>query len=170
MFKYIFTECIETVSCIGFFLVYFDILWKWTAEVGLTARSRQQTFSTAHTMPASLLLPNHRTWAFQQKSQHNLSHCKKATHFPTAVGKILGESFRTRIIPSRADLRVNISQMISSAELNLRAGPQHAMSCTPLQAAIPSSLVAQVSSPSACRSSSHEEHWELFLSNCRAVF
>lgn len=75
------------------------------------------------------LLPHLLHSSFQQGRQHN---CRKATRFPTALGKIGGECFRTREIPSRADLRVSIRQIISSGELK-----------------VPKSSMLQVVSPSS---------------------
>lgn len=99
------------------FGVFFMFYKSGTTEVGLTGSSRQHTSSTAHFTPPSK--SRGAAQAFQQNSQHNFSHYRKATYFPTSLQKILSECFRRRRIPNRADLRLNISQMISSAELKV---------------------------------------------------
>lgn len=144
-----------------------------TTVAGLTGSSRQQPSSTA--CSRACFAPPSKSHgaarAFQQRSQHNFSHCKKAAYFPTALGKIPGQHFRAGIIPNRADLRVNISQMISSAELKvLDSRATTCRSCTPQQAAIPSLPAGQAYLLAGCRSGSHKERLELFLSGCRAVF
>lgn len=46
--------------------------------------------------------------------------CRKETLLPAARGKILGQALRMGVIPSRAAWGVNVSQIISSAQLKAR--------------------------------------------------